>query len=62
MNPLIRDAGRRRMFLVGIVILLLLALMLPVFKIVRVKVLPFDNKSEFQVIIDMPEGWCWDSW
>ncbi len=56
MNPLIRDAGRRRMFLVGVVVLFLLALMLPVFKIVRVKMLPFDNKSEFQVIIDMPEG------
>ena len=56
MNPLIRDAGRRRIFLVGVVLLLLLALMLPVFKIVRVKMLPFDNKSEFQVIIDMPEG------
>ena len=26
------------------------------FKLVRVKMLPFDNKSEFQVIVDMPEG------
>src|SRR5208337_2367126 len=26
------------------------------FKAVRVKMLPFDNKSEFQVIVDMPEG------
>ena len=26
------------------------------FKFVRVKMLPFDNKSEFQVIVDMPEG------
>ncbi len=25
-------------------------------KLVRVKMLPFDNKSEFQVIVDMPEG------
>ena len=56
MNPLILDSGKRRMFLVGVVLLLLLALALPVLKIVRVKMLPFDNKSEFQVIIDMPEG------
>ena len=26
------------------------------FKLVVVKMLPFDNKSEFQVIVDMPEG------
>ena len=26
------------------------------FKLVRVKMLPFDNKSELQVIVDMPEG------
>src|SRR5262249_16487261 len=26
------------------------------FRFVTVKILPFDNKSEFQVIIDMPEG------
>jgi hypothetical protein len=25
-------------------------------KWVRVKMLPFDNKSEFQIIIDMPDG------
>jgi multidrug efflux pump subunit AcrB len=56
MNPLIRDARIRRMFLVGVVMLLLLVITLPLLKIVRVKMLPFDNKSEFQVIIDMPEG------
>jgi len=56
MNPLIQDAGKRRMFLVGVVLLLLLVMALPILKIVRVKMLPFDNKSEFQVIIDMPEG------
>ncbi len=56
MMPLLVDAKRRRMFLVGVVLLLLMAVMLPVLKIVRVKMLPFDNKSEFQVIVDMPEG------
>jgi multidrug efflux pump subunit AcrB len=46
----------RRGFLVGVVLLLLAALSLVAFRVVRVKMLPFDNKSEFQVIIDMPEG------
>jgi multidrug efflux pump subunit AcrB len=56
MTPLIREPGKRRGFLVGVVVLLLLVLALPLLKIVRVKMLPFDNKSEVQIIIDMPEG------
>ena len=56
MNPLIFDARRRWMFLGGVVILLLAAVAFVPLKWVRVKMLPFDNKSEFQVIIDMPDG------
>jgi multidrug efflux pump subunit AcrB len=56
MMPLLVDARKRTMFLVGVVLLLLSVFTLPLLKIVRVKMLPFDNKSEFQVIIDMPEG------
>ncbi len=56
MMPLLIDARKRTLFLVGVVLLLLSVFTLPLLKIVRVKMLPFDNKSEFQVIIDMPEG------
>jgi multidrug efflux pump subunit AcrB len=56
MTPLLIDARKRRAFLVGVVLLLLLALAMPLLKIVRAKMLPFDNKSEFQVIVDMPDG------
>src|SRR5208337_4476008 len=56
MMPLLLDARKRTLFLVGVVLMLLLVFTLPLLKIVRVKMLPFDNKSEFQVIIDMPEG------
>jgi multidrug efflux pump subunit AcrB len=56
MNPLIRDARRRWMFLGGVVLLLLAAMIFVPLKWVRVKMLPFDNKSEFQVVIDMPDG------
>ena len=56
MGKLIRNRKWRWGFL-GLVALLLLASFSLVFlKFVRVKMLPFDNKSEFQVIIDMPEG------
>lgn len=43
-------------FLAGVVFLLLAAASLVALKFVKVKMLPFDNKSEFQVIVDMPEG------
>jgi len=56
MNPLILDARRRWMFLSGVVVLLLAAVAFVPLKWVRVKMLPFDNKSEFQVVIDMPDG------
>ncbi len=56
MNPLIRNPRRRWMFLGGVVVLLLAAVAFVPLKWVRVKMLPFDNKSEFQVIIDMPDG------
>ena len=56
MNPLLESAARRWMFLGGVVVLLLLACSLVAFKLVKVKMLPFDNKSEFQVIVDMPNG------
>jgi len=56
MNPLILNAGRRWAFLGGVIVLLLAAVAFIPLKWVQVKMLPFDNKSEFQVIIDMPDG------
>jgi multidrug efflux pump subunit AcrB len=55
-KPLIENPKKRWLFL-GITFLLLLGSMSLFFtKSVAVKMLPFDNKNEFQVIIDMPEG------
>ncbi|MBP1699900.1 MAG: putative cation/multidrug efflux pump of the AcrB/AcrD/AcrF family, partial [Deltaproteobacteria bacterium] len=56
MTPLIHSPFWRYGFLILVVVLLLSSFSLFAFKIVRVKMLPFDNKSEFQIIIDMPEG------
>ncbi|HEY1468332.1 MAG TPA: efflux RND transporter permease subunit [Candidatus Acidoferrum sp.] len=56
MGGLVQNARKRWAFLATVVVLLLLACSLVAFKAVRVKMLPFDNKSEFQVIVDMPEG------
>jgi len=56
MNPLIHRPRRRWVFLGGVVVLLLAAVAFVPLKWVQVKMLPFDNKSEFQVIVDMPDG------
>jgi multidrug efflux pump subunit AcrB len=56
MGALIHDRRWRYTFLFGVALLLVGALSLVALKFVRVKMLPFDNKSEFQVIVDMPEG------
>ncbi|MFH1067418.1 MAG: efflux RND transporter permease subunit [bacterium] len=56
MRPLIYQARVRKYFLVGLAALLLASVLLIPLKAVRVKMLPFDNKNEFQVILNMPEG------
>ncbi|CAN5557906.1 hypothetical protein BH11MYX1_BH11MYX1_11720 [soil metagenome] len=56
MGALLRVARLRALFLGGVVVLLLGAISLVAIKWVRVKMLPFDNKSELQIIVDMPEG------
>ncbi len=56
MTPLIESPFLRWPFLAGVVALLLAACGLIAVGWVRVKMLPFDNKSEFQVIVDMPES------
>ncbi len=56
LGPLI-DSRRKRLSALGAVfVLLLLAAALVPLKAVAVKMLPFDNKSEFQLMVDMPEG------
>ena len=59
MSPFL-DVGkgrRNRWILLGVVLLLIAAsLLLVANRSVVMKMLPFDNKSEFQVVLDMPEG------
>ena len=50
-------AGRNRALLgAGIALALVASVGLGVAKLVVLKMLPFDNKSEFQVVVDMPAG------
>jgi multidrug efflux pump subunit AcrB len=56
MRPLIYSARVRGWFIAVMAILLAGAVALVPLKLVKVKMLPFDNKNEFQVILNMPEG------
>lgn len=56
MGWLLEGRWHRYAFLVTIALLLLGSMALVGIGFVKVKMLPFDNKSEFQVIVDMPEG------
>jgi multidrug efflux pump subunit AcrB len=55
-RPLLESSMKRRLFMAITVLLLLGSVLLFFTKTVVVKMLPFDNKNEFQVVIDMPEG------
>jgi multidrug efflux pump subunit AcrB len=56
MGPLLASGRIRMLFLAGVAMLLLAAMALVPLGLVTVKMLPFDNKNEFQVMVDMPEG------
>jgi len=55
MDPLLHKPLWQWGFLLSVAALLILACAMVGVGMVRVKMLPFDNKSEFQVILDMPE-------
>jgi len=54
--PLLQSARKRWMLALGIVVALLLSVGLAGVQWVVLKMLPFDNKSEFQVVLEMPAG------
>ncbi|MDO9221978.1 MAG: efflux RND transporter permease subunit, partial [Thiobacillus sp.] len=59
LTPFLRgETGQRprRMLWLGIGLAILISVALPAVKLVILKMLPFDNKSEFQIIVDMPVG------
>jgi multidrug efflux pump subunit AcrB len=56
LSPFLDSRGKRRLLLAGIVLLLLFSAGLALGRQVPLKMLPFDNKNEFQVVLDLPEG------
>ncbi|HET9653570.1 MAG TPA: efflux RND transporter permease subunit, partial [Usitatibacter sp.] len=56
MTPFLREGRNRRWLALGVLAAILLSVALVPLKLVVLKMLPFDNKSEFQVVVDMPTG------
>ena len=56
LGPFVASAKRRRQMLYVILALIAASVSLAGVKLVVLKMLPFDNKSEFQVVVDMPAG------
>ena len=56
LTPLLENRKKGKMVLWLVLILFIFAAMLPVMRLVPLKLLPFDNKNEVQIIIDMPES------
>jgi multidrug efflux pump subunit AcrB len=59
MRPFLQHAHarrNRRLLMAGILVLVLLSAGLAALRVVVLKMLPFDNKSELQVVVDLPEG------
>jgi multidrug efflux pump subunit AcrB len=55
-HPVIRTRRSAWRFLIGVGVATAAVMLLFVAKLVTVKLLPFDNKSEIAVVIDLPEG------
>ena len=56
LTPFLTSARKRWLLLAGILVALLLSVGLTLVQWVVMKMLPFDNKSEFQVVVEMPAG------
>ena len=56
LEPLLKNRRKAKCLLWGVLVLFVIAALLPVLRLVPLKLLPFDNKNELQVIIDMPES------
>ncbi len=55
-GPFLDSRPLRWLLLIGVLALMAVAVLLAVFRLVPLKMLPFDNKNEFQIVVNMPEG------
>lgn len=56
LRPLLEAPNKSRLFLLVVLAAFVASALLAVYRIVPLKLLPFDNKNELQLVIDMPRG------
>ncbi len=56
LEPFIDSRKKGWLLVAAVVVLLLGSMAMPALNLVPMKMLPFDNKNEFQLVVDMPEG------
>ncbi|NVK40512.1 MAG: efflux RND transporter permease subunit [Oceanospirillaceae bacterium] len=56
LQPLLASRRRARWTLVVLLLLFVLTALMPLYRLVPLKLLPYDNRNEVQVLLDMPEG------
>jgi multidrug efflux pump subunit AcrB len=56
MEPMLRRRSLAWGFLALVGLLLVVTAMMPMLRMIPLKMLPFDNKNELQLVVDMPEG------
>jgi len=56
LEPFLQTRRRAKWVLWAVLLLFLAAAVLPAFRLVPLKLLPFDNKNEIQLVIDLPES------
>jgi len=61
LRPLLENRRKARWFLTAMVGALVMSILLVAFGLVPVKMLPFDNKNELQVLVDLPRGTALES-
>lgn len=55
-EPCIASRKAAWLLIIAMLALFVLTAILPVLRLVPLKLLPFDNKNELQILVDMPEG------
>ncbi len=56
LEPFLDSRGKAWLLVGAVVVLLLGSMAMPALNLVPMKMLPFDNKNEFQLVLDLPEG------
>ena len=56
MQPLLNNKRKAQLFLLAVAVAFVASAMMAVTRVVPLKLLPFDNKNELQLVIDMPRG------